>query len=60
MSDDLQKRSMLILLLATCEQTLVAFQAAQNEADTELVADLERMVERTRGELEKLSREIGS
>lgn len=60
MADDLQTRSMLILLLATCEQTLVTLQAAHNEVDSELIADLNRMVERTRAELESLQPKPGS
>jgi len=54
MVSDTQKRSMLTILLATCETTLDAFNAADNELDRELVADLERVIERTRGELEAL------
>lgn len=45
---------MLAILLATCEHTLQAFQAADNVLDTELVQDLERMIERTRRELDVL------
>jgi hypothetical protein len=52
MVSDTQKRSMLTILLAACETTLDAFQAADNELDSELVVDLERVIERTRGELE--------
>jgi hypothetical protein len=47
-----QQRSMLTILLAACETTLDAFQAADNELDRQLVVDLERVTERTRGELE--------
>lgn len=52
MVSDTQKRSMLTILLAACETTLDAFQAADNQLDRELVADLERVIARTRGELE--------
>lgn len=52
MVSETQKRSMLTILLAACETTLDVFQGADNELDRELVADLERMIERTRGELE--------
>ena len=52
MVPDTQKRSMLTILLAACETTLDAFQAADNQLDRELVADLERVIERTRDELE--------
>ena len=45
---------MLTILLATCETTLQAFKAADNPIDVELVQDLERVVERTRRELEAM------
>ena len=45
---------MLTILLATCETSLQAFRAAENPVDAELVEDLERMVERTRRELDTL------
>ena len=47
---------MLSILLATCETALQAFRAADNPVDAELVADLEKMVARTRKELEALAR----
>lgn len=47
---------MLAILLATCETTLQAFQAADNPLDAELEHDLRRMIERTRRELEALRR----
>ena len=53
MVSDNQRRSMLTILLAACETTLDAFQAADNQLDRELVADLERVIERTRRELEE-------
>ncbi len=42
---------MLAILLATCERSLEAFQAADNPLDEEFVRDLERVMARTRGEL---------
>jgi hypothetical protein len=42
---------MLRILLATCETVLDAFRAADNPADSEFVAELERITERTRQEL---------
>jgi hypothetical protein len=51
-SSDLQQRNILLILLATCERALEAFGAA-NPLDREFVADLERITERTRGELEQ-------
>ena len=44
-------RSMLKILLATCETTRDALTAADNAVDQELLGDLERMIERTRAEL---------
>lgn len=46
-----QERSMLKILLATCETTRDALTAAGNAVDEQLLADLERMIQRTRGEL---------
>jgi hypothetical protein len=48
----MQQVSMLRILLATSERALEAFRAASNPVDQEFVADLERIVERTRAELE--------
>lgn len=47
-------RSLLVILLATCEQTLLALDAAANVLDTDMTEDLRRMVARTRNELEAL------
>jgi hypothetical protein len=46
---------MLRILHASCATALDAFRAADNPVDTELVSDLEKMVERTRVELERLA-----
>ena len=46
-----RERSMLKILLATCETTRDAFTAADNAVDEQLLADLERMIQRTRAEL---------
>lgn len=46
---------MLTILHATATTALDAFRAADNPVDLELVADLERVVERTRGEIERLA-----
>jgi hypothetical protein len=46
---------MLRILLAVCETALDAFRAAHNPIDAEFVADLERITERTRGELAALT-----
>lgn len=46
---------MLRILLGVCETALDAFRAADNPLDSEFVADLERIAERTRSELEALA-----
>jgi hypothetical protein len=50
----MQRRSMLVILLATCERTLEAFEEADDPVDPDFIADLERVIERTRGELAAL------
>ena len=55
MFEDPQLVAILTLLLATCEHSLEAFRAADNSVDAQLVLDLEKMVERTRRELEALT-----
>jgi hypothetical protein len=52
--------SMLRILYGACVAALDAFRAADNPIDAQLVADLEAMVERTRGELERLSTRIAA
>ncbi len=47
--------AMLTILLATCETTLQEFSAADHPLDEQFVQDLERVVERTRRELEALT-----
>jgi hypothetical protein len=44
-------RSMLLILLSTCETTLVALDAAGNALDIDMTEDLRRMIERTKVEL---------
>ena len=51
----MQQRGMLVILLATCERALEAFHAADNAVDSGLVADLERVAERTRSEIAALA-----
>jgi hypothetical protein len=53
-ADFRQQVSMLRTLHAACSTALDAFHAADNPVDVQLVADLEKMVERTRLELERL------
>lgn len=49
-----QQVSMLTILHAACKTALDAFYAADNPVDTELLADLEKMAERTHGEIARL------
>ena len=62
MADDLaalkKARSMLLILLATCQQTSIALAAAANGLDSQFSSDLEAMIERTQAELEALEAEI--
>ena len=51
-------RSLLLILLATCEQTLLALDAAANALDTDMTEDLRLMIERTRGELEAVEAKL--
>jgi hypothetical protein len=61
MADDTQQHlSMLRILYAACSTALDAFRAADNPVDGQLVADLELMTERTRGEIERLSARLAA
>ena len=51
-------RSMLVLLLATCQQTLLTLEAAGNVLDTDLTEDLSAMIERSEAELARLKVKI--
>jgi len=51
-------RSLLVILLATCEQTLLALDAADNLLDREMANDLRRMIARTRDEIEAFNDEL--
>ncbi len=51
---------MLAILLATSERTLEAFEAADNPLDRDFVADLERIIERTRRELDAFANRIAN
>ncbi len=56
---DLKKaRSMLVLLLATCQQTLLALEAAGNVLDTDLTQELSAMIDRSEAELAGLKVKI--
>ncbi len=47
---------MLTILVATCETTLNTLRAADNPVDKELTDLLEKMVERTHSEIERLKK----
>lgn len=53
-----QQRSMLVILIAACSTARTAFEAADNVLDAQLCADLNRMIERSESELEKLNAAI--
>ena len=57
-ADLVRQRSMLVILIAACTNARTAFEAADNVVDADLRADLNRMIERSEGELEKLSAAI--
>lgn len=58
MTDLVQQRSMLVILLAACTAAQTAFQAADNAIDADLRDDLKRMIEGSEAELVKLDRQI--
>ena len=53
--DTHQHLAMLRILYGACITALEAFRAADNPVDHQLVIDLETMVERTKGEIERLT-----
>ena len=55
-----QARSLLVLLLATCQQTLLALEAAANHLDTDMTEDLTRMITRSERELDVLDARIAT
>ena len=57
MEDPQRHLAMLRILYGSCAAALDAFRAADNPVDAQLVKDLEAMVERTMGELERLTAE---
>ena len=58
LADLTKARSMLILLLATCKESLLALEAAANELDTDLTKDLAAMITRSEKELVALNAKI--
>jgi hypothetical protein len=55
-----QARSLLLLLLATCQQALLALEAAANELDIDMTEDLTAMIARSERELEVLNAKISA
>jgi hypothetical protein len=55
-----QARSMLIILLATCQQTLLAVDDVKIPLDTELGDDLRRVIARSESALEALDKKLRS
>jgi hypothetical protein len=58
MTDLVQQRSMLVILLAACTAAQTAFEAADNAIDAELRDELTKMIDRSEAELVKLNRKI--
>jgi hypothetical protein len=54
----IKARSMLMILLAACQQTVLALDAAANVLDTDLTRDLAAMITRTEDELAALTGKI--
>jgi hypothetical protein len=53
-------RSLLVILLATCEQTMLALDAAGNVLDTDMTEDLRRMISRTETELGAMNEKLAA
>ena len=58
LADLTKARSMLILLLATCKESLLALEAAANVLDTDLTSDQAAMITRSETELVALNAKI--
>jgi hypothetical protein len=54
-----QQRAVLLILLATSERALEAFQVADNVIDETFVEDLERIIARTQKEIHELTKQMG-
>ena len=52
-------RALLLILMATCEQTLMALDAAGNVLDTDMTEDLRRMIARSQKELTAMEEKLG-
>ena len=62
MSEDVvalvKARSLLVILIATCKETLLALDATGNLADAEMANDLRRMIVRSETELAELTAKL--
>ncbi len=56
----IKARSLLVILLATCRETLVALEAASNVLDSQLTEDLSAMIDRSQRELDVLNEKIAA
>jgi hypothetical protein len=56
----IKAKSLLMILLATCEQTLLALDAVANALDTDMTEDLRRMITRTQWELSAVNEKIAA
>jgi hypothetical protein len=52
-------RSLLLILLATCRESMLALEAAANELDTDLTRVLAEMIERTEHEVRVINSKLG-
>lgn len=55
---DRQEVALLRILIATGERALEAFQASENPVDADFVAELERIIARSRDELATLTEHV--
>jgi hypothetical protein len=53
-------KALLTILIATGEKTIEAFQASANPVDSDVLVELERIIERSRKELAVLVQKDGS
>jgi hypothetical protein len=60
MTDLVQQRSMLMILMAACSTARTAFEAADNVIDKQLLEDLVTMIDRSEQELQKLNQQIAA
>ena len=59
-TDLVQQRSMLVILIAACTSARTAFEGGDNLIDADLLADLSRMITRSEAELKRISEQINT